>query len=483
MAVHTADDARVGPLEGLDVRVDIENGVVKSAWTSAELFRGVEIILRDRDPQAALRVTPRAFGICGASHLTCAAWALDTAWAAQVPRNAILARNLGQLTESLQSQPRYFYGAYAIGLTHKNYRHSPCYDEAVRRFAPSSGTSYRVGLTVSGQPLQIGALIAGRPHANNMVPGGVLRAPSAPDITRSGSLLEHYRKTWLEPCWLGCTLERYEQLQSYDDFQAWLQESPAHADSDLGFYWRMGLSVGLDTYGAGLGRYLSWGYLPHEDKYRRPTIEGRPAALLMRSGVYDGTADTHRLMSQDLTRGNTPLGHDLQGPLETGAFARQLIAGGTHGESWQYHDPLILDMYKAMNGPSLHLRQIARMHETVMLYRQTERALREFRLHDPWYVEPEARDGKGWGATEAMRGALCHSIDIEDGRIKHYRIIAPTTWNVAPLEAALEGTPVADPTDPVEVAHVARSFDTCLACTVHAHDATTGEELSRFRIG
>jgi hydrogenase large subunit len=101
MAVQTLDISPVGRVEGdLDVRVDIEDGVVKNAWTSAELFRGFEIILRDKDPQAGLVVTPRACGICGASHLTCAAWALDTAWGTEVPRNAILARNIGQLTES-----------------------------------------------------------------------------------------------------------------------------------------------------------------------------------------------------------------------------------------------------------------------------------------------------------------------------------------------------------------------------------------------
>jgi len=65
------------------------------------------VILRDKDPQAGLVVTPRACGICGASHLTCAAWALDTAWQTEVPRNALLARNLGQIVESLQSLPRH----------------------------------------------------------------------------------------------------------------------------------------------------------------------------------------------------------------------------------------------------------------------------------------------------------------------------------------------------------------------------------------
>ncbi|MEM9731741.1 MAG: nickel-dependent hydrogenase large subunit, partial [Myxococcota bacterium] len=136
-AVQTLDISPVGRVEGdLDVRVDVENGVVVNAWTSAELFRGFEVILRDKDPQAGLVVTPRACGICGASHLTCAAWALDTAWGTTVPRNAILARNLGQLTESLQSLPRHHYGLFMIDMTNKNYQNSQYYEEAVKRWAP-----------------------------------------------------------------------------------------------------------------------------------------------------------------------------------------------------------------------------------------------------------------------------------------------------------------------------------------------------------
>ncbi|MFX4925924.1 nickel-dependent hydrogenase large subunit [Acinetobacter baumannii] len=50
-----------------------------------------------------------------------------------------------------------------------------------------------------------------------------------------------------------------------------------------------------------------------------------------------------------------------------------------------------------------------------------------------------------------------------------------------PMEQALIGAPIKDPHDPVEVGHVCRSYDSCLVCTVHAHDAKTGEELARFR--
>src|SRR6201994_245979 len=127
--VKTLDISPVGRVEGdLDVRVDIKDGVVVNAWTHAELFRGLEVILRNKDPQAGLIVTPRACGICGASHLTCAAWALDTAWGTEVPRNAILARNLGQLTETIQSIPRHNYGLFLIDYTNKNYSRSRYYE-------------------------------------------------------------------------------------------------------------------------------------------------------------------------------------------------------------------------------------------------------------------------------------------------------------------------------------------------------------------
>ena len=140
-AVQTLDISPVGRVEGDLDAVDIEDGVVINAWTNAEMFRGFEVILRDKDPQAGLVVTPRACGICGASHLTCAAWALDTAWGTTVPRNAILARNLGQLVESLQSLPRHHYGLFMIDFTNQKYAKSAFFEEAVKRYSPFTGTS------------------------------------------------------------------------------------------------------------------------------------------------------------------------------------------------------------------------------------------------------------------------------------------------------------------------------------------------------
>ena len=81
---------------------------------------------------------------------------------------------------------------------------------------------------------------------------------------------------------------------------------------------------------------------------------------------------------------------------------------------------------------------------------------------------------------------------ISNGRIENYQVITPTAWNIGPrdgtgvngpMEQAFIGTEITDPTDPVEMGIVARSFDSCLVCTVHAYDEKTGKELSSFRIG
>jgi hydrogenase large subunit len=86
-------------------------------------------------------------------------------------------------------------------------------------------------------------------------------------------------------------------------------------------------------------------------------------------------------------------------------------------------------------------------------------------------------EGAGVGLTEAARGSLGHWLQVRHGRILNYQIIAPTTWNFSPrdaqgtpgpLEQALVGAPV-HPGEQTAIAaqHIVRSFDPCMACTVH----------------
>lgn len=521
----------LGRVEGdLDVNVAIEDGRVVEAWTEATMFRGFEIILKGKDPQAGLIMTPRICGICGGSHLYKAAYALDTAWNTEIPPNAILIRNIAQATETIQSIPRWFYALFAIGFTHQKYASSSLYDEVVRRWAPFKGEHYEIGVTVSAKPVEVYAIFGGQwPHSSFSVPGGVMCAPTLSDITRSISIMEYFRETWLEKIFFGCSIERWLENKTWKDILDWLDEKPEHRDSDVGLFLRFCMENGLDKYGAGPGRYLASGTFFHPDKYRRPTIEGRNAALISRSGVYDGENfhdfDQSRVRedhTHSFFRGGGSL-HPFEGvtdpldpedgrkeekyswakaprydvpgagemALEVGPLARQVIAGRSGAEDWQDYDPLILNVVKEI-GPSVMVRVLARIHEAPKYFLYIRDWLKQIDLKEKFYIKPqELPEGRGFGATEAARGALADWIQIKDGKIENYQVITPTAWNIGPrdrnnnrgpMETAMIGVPINDPEDPVELAHIAHSYDSCLVCTVHAYDARTHKKLAKFKV-
>jgi hydrogenase large subunit len=116
----------------------------------------------------------------------------------------------------------------------------------------------------------------------------------------------------------------------------------------------------------------------------------------------------------------------------------------------------------------------------------------ELRIHDNDKWDPSSWPAKAVGAGfhEAPRGSLGHWVEITDGRISRYQCIVPSTWNAGPrdshevpgpYEAALLGTPVADPEQPLEILRTVHSFDPCMACGVHVIDPA-GRELSRVKV-
>jgi hydrogenase large subunit len=86
---------------------------------------------------------------------------------------------------------------------------------------------------------------------------------------------------------------------------------------------------------------------------------------------------------------------------------------------------------------------------------------------------------RGFGVHEAPRGVLSHWAIVENGKIRSYQAVVPSTWNagpraddgaMGPYEASLVGNPVADPELPLEVLRTVHSFDPCIACAVHMVD-------------
>ena len=96
---------------------------------------------------------------------------------------------------------------------------------------------------------------------------------------------------------------------------------------------------------------------------------------------------------------------------------------------------------------------------------------------------------KGVGYHEAPRGTLSHWIVIQDGKIKNYQCVVPSTWNagprdaegqLGPYEASLMDNPIADPERPLEVLRTIHSFDPCIACAVHMLDPE-GKEVMKVK--
>jgi hydrogenase large subunit len=360
-----------------------------------------------------------------------------------------------------------------------------------------------------------------------MGPGGVMCAPTLKDVTRAHAIMNHFKNDWLESIWLGCSIERYLRIKSWDDMLAWVEENESQRNSDLGLFIRAGLEFGLDKFGQGVGKFLAYGTYLHKDRYNTPTIEGRNQALISASGFFDGTnyhAFNHLEVMEHVKHSwykDVNAAHPWKEPLptplpsqnlnnsnfnekyswakaprymgyaaEAGPLSRVIMNANPANLDHQIQDPLFGDIMAKM-GPSVFTRTLARVHEAPRLYEFINTWLSQINLDGEFYIKPKEQDGEGFGATEAARGALAHWIQIEGGVIKNYQVIAPTTWNVGPndesgnsgpIEAALEGTEIEDPHDPVEVGMVARSFDSCLVCTVHAHDGKTGEQLAKFKL-
>ena len=109
---------------------------------------------------------------------------------------------------------------------------------------------------------------------------------------------------------------------------------------------------------------------------------------------------------------------------------------------------------------------------------------------DKWEPQTWPTQSKGVGVAEAPRGALGHWIQIKNAKIDNYQAVVPSTWNAGPrdpkgqigaYEAALLGTPMVDPHQPVEILRTIHSFDPCLACASHVI-APDGRELARVKV-
>ncbi len=96
-----------------EVEVD-ENGVVQDAFVSGQLFRGIETILKGRDPRDAGLLAGRICGVCTNSHFRAAVSSVEDAYALELPKNAEIIRDLMAMALFIQDHVVHFYHLHSL---------------------------------------------------------------------------------------------------------------------------------------------------------------------------------------------------------------------------------------------------------------------------------------------------------------------------------------------------------------------------------
>ncbi|MBC8322379.1 MAG: nickel-dependent hydrogenase large subunit [Candidatus Marinimicrobia bacterium] len=542
-------------IEGhLRIDCDIENGVVKNAWSSGQMWRGIDVILKGRDPRDAWLYAQRICGVCTTVHAITSVRAVENALAMEIPLNAQYIRNMiiaahgihdhivhfyhlsaldwvdivsalkadpsaaSKLAQSLSPWPnngaqefkevqeklKKFVGSGQLGIFSNGYWGHPA-----MKLPPEvnliAAAHYLEAFDIQRKANQIVAILGSKtPHIQNLAVGGVANAID-PD---SQSALNMERLAYIK------TL--------MDELESFIRNVYTTDLAVVG-----GMYAHWLPYGKGITDYLSVPDFPLDTKGTQFTLPG--------GFIPGGNLDKfHPITSFDDPYFGTGVKESIKHAWYEGDWNRHPYEEDTipnytdfqpegkyswvksptfHGSPAQV-GPLahILALYKTGHKPTIKyagevldkIGEIANtkvgldaLHST--LGRHATRCIRTNVLYDVLTENYEALvnniasgnydifnapvfpkgEQMGFGFHEAPRGTLSHWIVIENGKIKNYQCVVPSTWNAGPrnqddkpgpYEASLVGNPVADAEKPLEILRTIHSFDPCLACAIHLHD-------------
>lgn len=105
----------IARIEGhLRIEAQLEGNGIKDAWSSGTMFRGIEMILKDRDPREAWIWAQRICGVCTMVHALASVRAVEDALQIEVPENAQVVRNIIAGSQLLQDHVVHFYHLHAL---------------------------------------------------------------------------------------------------------------------------------------------------------------------------------------------------------------------------------------------------------------------------------------------------------------------------------------------------------------------------------
>lgn len=547
-------------IEGhLRIEAIVENGKVIDAWSSSTMFRGMEIILKGRDPREAWLLTQRACGVCTTVHSIASVRAVENALGITVPDNARLIRNLIEAAQFIQDHVIHFYHLHAVDWVDvpNALQADPAAAAALQRSLsdwPNNTTDFFVGikarlqgLVASGQLglfangywghpamkltpevnlmavahylqaldwqrefIKIHAVLGGKnPHPQTYLVGGVampvdpasstaLNAAKIATLRTLATQAADFVNKVYYPDLLAVAANYKEwtgwgagvgNFLSYGDFPGSADNNPANFWMPRGVVWNKQIASAPAAFNPALvSEYVtrSWYSYTGGDAVGKHPSQGETTPN------YTGPDAPYEVLNTDSKYSWLKAPRYQDKPVEVGPLARLVVAyaAGHTAVRQKVNEVLAALGVGAQALFSTLGRTAARGIETVLIVSKMSDWLNELEANmhsgklatadtSRWDPATWPSSASGWGWTEAPRGALGHWVNIQNGKISNYQMVVPTTWNGSPrdaagqrgpFESALIGTPVVDPTRPLELLRTVHSFDPCMACSVHLMD-------------
>lgn len=484
-------------IEGhLRIEVEVEKGKVKDVRSCGTLFRGLEMILKGRDPRDVQHFTQRTCGVCTYTHALASTRALEdaifNASHKDIPANATYIRNLvlGQLflhdhivhfyhlhaldwvdvTSALQADPskaaslansissrptkaedlravqdklKAFVASGQLGPFTNAYflgGHPAYYLEPEANLVATA--HYLEALRVQVEAARGMSVFGGKnPHPQFLVAGGVT-CYDALTPERIKEFEEIYKKTaaFVRDVYIP------DLLLVAGAYKDWAGIGGTHDFMTMGDFPKAGGERKLES------RWLKPGIIYNRDLAHVQDFDPTKISEHIRHSWYDGDkADNpydEKTEPKFTHMGDKDRYSWLKAPrydehsTETGPLACVLV---NYAKGNPDIKPLVdMVLQKLSVGPEALFstlgRTAARGIETLAIANKMASMLEEFKDNirsDKQIVEDleVPQESRGVGFVEAPRGGLSHWIRIEKGRVGNFQLVVPTTWNLGPRDA------------------------------------------------
>ncbi|WP_102400082.1 nickel-dependent hydrogenase large subunit [Haloimpatiens massiliensis] len=438
----------------LQITAYIEKNKIIDAKSQGMLFRGFEKMLKGRPPLDAIYFTERICGICSTAHSMASSRALENAFKIQPDKNEEMIRDVLHGSEFLQNHLRHFY-QYVIPDYVKGFDINPIYSVTHEDFRIPKRESEKIvkdyfqSLIYSRKAHEILAVLGGKaPHNHGVFAGGVTVNITAQKIVQIKALVTEIKNfienNMLED--LGIIAKYYKDyfnigtgcknLMTYGVFDSYGKDV---------YYVTPGIIIDgveekLNIENINENVYRSW------YKAKGDTLD-----------ISDNNWEVDPFKQQGYSFIKAPRykGHAVQ----VGPLARMYISG-EYRRGISTMDRIVARALEAKKIANIMMQLL----ERIVPKDSTNKA---FSL---------PKNAVGYGFIDTTRGSLAHYVNIQQGEIKNYTIITPSTWNLSPkdsngisgaLEQSLIGTQVDNPKNPTEIGRIVRSFDPCVSCATH----------------